>query len=208
MHLSLDRILLLLWLTFGSVNALGLSCIKVASALIGRPTHLYNLFQTEICERGCEPTVPHWDLWTRNNSFVPAVRNIMTRMNIPHSENALFKMGDDVAAIIKVQCGPMLGDRHICSDPATLADFGNCFKRYFFKASLKYIPILLPMASDAACKEQYQYLQGNELWDETIPKNMRAYASVCHDLEAESVERQQEPSGEEGSVEFENHEDL
>ncbi|CEJ56983.1 hypothetical protein PMG11_05693 [Penicillium brasilianum] len=186
MRLSLDRLLLLLFLALTPANAIGLSCIKVASALVGRPSHLFDLFQTEICERGCQPTIPHWDLWTRNNSFVPAVRSLMKRMNVPHKEEALLKMGDDVATIIKDQCGPMLGGRHICSDPVTLADFGNCFKRYFFKASLKHIPILLPMASDAACKEQYQYLQGDELWDVTIPNNMREYASVCNQLESES----------------------
>lgn len=204
MRLSFDRLVLLLLLALTPVHAIGLSCIKVASALVGRPTHLFNLFQTEICERGCQPTIPHWDLWTRNNSFVPAVRSLMKRMNVPHKEEVLLKMGDDVATIIKDQCGPMLGGRHICSDPVTLADFGNCFKRYFFKASIKHIPILLPMASDTACQEQYKYLQGNELWDVTIPNNMREYASVCKELEAKSTQE----ATEETTRESVKHEDL
>lgn len=204
MRLSLDRLVLLLLLALTPVHAIGLSCIKVASALVGRPTHLFNLFQTEICERGCQPTIPHWDLWTRNNSFVPAVRSLMRRMNVPHKEETLLKMGDDVATIIKVQCGPTLGGRHICSDPVTLADFGNCFKRYFFKASIKHIPVLLPMASDAACQEQYNYLQGDELWDVTIPNNMREYASVCNKLEAKSTQE----ATEETTEETVKHEDL
>jgi hypothetical protein len=106
----------------------------------------------------------------------------MKRMNVPHKEDALLKMGDDVAIIIKERCAPLLHGRHICSDPDTLADFGNCFKRNFMKASIRHLPILLPMASEAGCKEQYKFLQGEELWEVTIPNNMREYASVCDKL--------------------------
>lgn len=183
MRFSIDRLLLLLFLLH-PVIAVGPTCIKVVSALVGRPTHIFNKFQSEICERGCQPTVPHWDLWTRNNSFVPAVRSLMKRMNVPHKEDALLKMGDDVAIIIKDRCGPMLHGRHICADPNTLADFGNCFKRNFVKASIKHLPVLLPMVSEQACKEQYKFLQGDELWERTIPNNMREYASVCDKLDS------------------------
>ncbi|KAJ5813337.1 uncharacterized protein N7503_000087 [Penicillium pulvis] len=182
MRLPLHRLLFLICLLLSPVAAIGPSCFKVVSALVGRPGHLFNKFQSEICERGCQPTIPHWDLWTRNNSFVPAVRSLMTRMNVPHKEEALLKMGDDVAVIIKERCAPMLHGRHICSDPTTLSDFGNCFKKNFLKASIKHLPILLPMASDAACKEQHKFLQGDELWEVTIPNNMREYASVCDKL--------------------------
>lgn len=182
MRLSIDRLLFLLLLVLTPVAALGPTCFKVVAALVGRPGHLFNKFQTEICERGCQPTIPHWDLWTRNNSFVPAVRSLMKRMDVRHKEDALLKMGDDVAIIIKDRCAPLLHGRHICSDPDTLADFGNCFKRNFVKASIKHLPVLLPMASEAGCKEQYKFLQGDELWEVTIPNNMREYASVCDKL--------------------------
>ncbi|KAJ5085014.1 hypothetical protein N7532_009785 [Penicillium argentinense] len=174
--------LFLLFLLLCPALAIGPSCFRVVSALVGRPSHIFNKFQTEICERGCQPTIPHWDLWTRNNSFVPAVQSLMKRMNVPHQEEALLKMGDDVAVIIKRRCAPLLHGRHICSDPNTLADFGNCFKRNFLQASIKHLPILLPMASEAACQEQYRFLQRDELWEETIPQNMRDYASVCDQL--------------------------
>ncbi|KAJ5712312.1 hypothetical protein N7493_008780 [Penicillium malachiteum] len=182
MRLPVDHLLFILLLLLSPVTAIGPSCFKVVSALVGRPGHLFNKFQSEICERGCQPTIPHWDLWTRNNTFVPAVRSLMKRMNVPHQEEQLLKMGDDVAVIIKDQCAPLLNGQHICSDSSTLADFGNCFKRNFFKASIKHLPILLPMASEAACKEQYRFLQGDELWEQTIPQNMRDYASVCDKL--------------------------
>lgn len=165
------------------VSAVAWTCLRVVSKLAGRPGDLYDKFQTEICERGCQPTVPHWDLWTRNNTFVPAVRALMSRMNVPHQEEALLKMGDDVAVIIKDRCGPELHGRHICSDPDTLADFGNCFKRNFVTAAIKHLPILLPMASEEMCKEQYSYLEGDDLWERIIPNNMRDYASVCDQLE-------------------------
>jgi hypothetical protein len=107
----------------------------------------------------------------------------MQRMNVAHKEEALLKMGDDVAITIKQNCGPMLtGGRHICSDPETLAGFGNCFKRNFLKASIKHLPVLIPMASDASCKEQLKFLESDQLWDETIPNNMREYATVCDQL--------------------------
>lgn len=182
MRLSVDRLLFLLLLALTPVAALGPTCFKVVAALVGRPGHLFNKFQAEICERGCQPTIPHWDLWTRNNTFVPAVRSLMKSMDISHKEDALLKMGDDVAIIIKESCAPLLHGRHICSDPDTLADFGNCFKRNFVKASIKHLPTLLPMASEAGCKEQYKFLQGDELWEVTIPNNMREYASVCDKL--------------------------
>lgn len=187
MRLSIDR-LCLLFLVLVPATAFGTSCIKVVSALVGRPGHLFNLFQSEICERGCQPTVPHWDLWTRNNTFVPAVRSLMKRMNVPDQEEALVKMGDDVAIIIKNRCGPLLRGRHICSDPKTLADFGNCFKRNFVQGSVKHLPVLLSMASEAGCKAQYQYLQQDELWEVTIPNNMRDYAAVCDKLEVPNHE--------------------
>lgn len=182
MRLLIAHLLLPVLLLLTPVTAIGFTCFKVVNALVGRPGHLFNTFQTEICERGCQPTVPHWDLWTRNNSFVPAVRSLMKTMNVPQQEEALLKMGDDVAIIIKDRCGPMLRGRHICSDPETLAEFGNCFKRNFMTASIKHLPILLPMASEEACRKQYQFLQGDELWERTIPNNMREYASVCDKL--------------------------
>lgn len=182
MQFSLDRLLLLLFLVLSPVAAVGPSCFKVVSALVGRPSLLFDKFQSEICERGCQPIIPHWDLWTRNNTFVPAVRSLMKRMNVSHKEDALLKMGDDVAIIIKDRCAPMLHGGHICSDPTTLAAFGNCFKRNFVKASIKHLPVLLPMASEQGCKEQYKYLQSDELWEQTIPNNMREYASVCDKL--------------------------
>lgn len=188
MRLSIDRLLLLFFLVLVPVTAIGPTCIKVASALVSRPGHLFNKFQSEICDRGCQPTVPHWDLWTRNNSFVPAVRSLMKSMNVPNQEEKLLKMGDDVAIIIKDRCGPLLGGRHICSDPKTLAAFGNCFKLNFVKASIKHIPILMAMASEASCREQYRIVQSDELWEVTIPNNMREYAAVCDKLEPQRHE--------------------
>lgn len=183
MRLFLDRLFLVIVLLFSPVTALGTSCFKVVSALVSRPAHLFGKFQSEICDVGCQPTVPHWDLWTRNNTFVPAVRSLMQRMNVPHKEEALLKMGDDVALKIKESCGPMLGGGvHICSDPETLAGFGNCFKRNFLKASIKHLPTLIPMASEESCKEQLRFLESDELWDTTIPQNMRDYAKVCDTL--------------------------
>jgi len=182
MRISLDCLILVLVL-ISPVTAIGISCFKVVSALVGRPTYLFNKFQSEICDSGCQPTVPHWDLWTRNNTFVPAVRSLMHRMNVPHKEDALLKMGDDVASTIKERCGPMLGGGiHICSDAETLAGFGNCFKNNFLKASIKHLPALIPMASDESCKEQLKFLEGDELWEDTIPQNMRDYAKVCDTL--------------------------
>lgn len=196
MRLPLERLVLLFFLLISPAFAIGPSCFKVVSALVGRPGHLFNKFQSEICDQGCKPIIPHWDLWTRNNTFVPAVRSLMTRMNVPHKEEALFKMGDDVAIIIKERCAPLLHGRHICSDPTTLADFGNCFKRNFFKASIKHIPTLLPMASENGCKEQYKFLQQEQLWEEIIPQNMRDYASVCHNLGGEEEEQPSDPEKE------------
>jgi aarF domain-containing kinase len=183
MRIFLDRLFLVLVLFFSPVTAIGTSCFKVVSALVSRPGYLFDKFQSEICDAGCQPTVPHWDLWTRNNTFVPAVRSLVQRMNVPHKEEALLKMGDNVALSIKESCGPMLGGGvHICSDSETLAGFGNCFKRNFLKASIKHLPALIPMASDESCKEQLRFLEGDELWDTTIPQNMRDYAKVCGSL--------------------------
>lgn len=106
----------------------------------------------------------------------------MKTMNLPHQEQALLKMGDDVALVIKARCAPLLRGRHICSDPRTLAAFGNCFKRNFMKASVMHVPTLLTMVSESACKEQLKFLQGDELWEVTIPNNMKEYAAVCDKL--------------------------
>ncbi|KAL4884816.1 ABC1 family-domain-containing protein [Aspergillus karnatakaensis] len=128
-------------------------CIKVVTALAARPNDLFNKFQHEICDRGCQPTVPHWDLWTRNNTFVPAVRSVMQTLNAPKQEEAMVKLGDDVADIIKRQCGPKLQGRHICADSHVLAAFGNCFKKNFVKAAISNLPTLLPMASEPVCRK-------------------------------------------------------
>lgn len=173
----------LLSLLFPVSAAWGTSCIKVVVALAGRPSELFDKFQREICDKGCQPTVPHWDLWTRNNTFVPAVHNILKRLHVPRQEETMIELGDDVATIIKVRCGASLGDRHICADPETLAGFGNCFKRNFVKAAFAHLPKLLPMASEEVCREQLRYLQDDHLWDYIIPQNMRDYAAVCQDLE-------------------------
>ncbi|KAL4873543.1 hypothetical protein BDV12DRAFT_160246 [Aspergillus spectabilis] len=162
-------------------------CIKVVTALAARPNDLFNKFQREICDRGCQPTVPHWDLWTRNNTFVPAVRSMMQTLNAPKQEEAMVKLGDDVADIIKRKCGPKLQGRDICADSQVLAAFGNCFKTNFVRAAISNLPTLLPMASEPVCRKQLEYLQSDELWEEIIPNNMREYAKVCKQLSWEPV---------------------
>ncbi|KKK15574.1 hypothetical protein ARAM_007434 [Aspergillus rambellii] len=148
-------------------------CIKVVTALASRPNDLFETFQREICDKGCQPTVPHWDLWTRNNTFVPAVRSVMRHLNAPKQEEAMVKLGDEVADIIKRRCGPKLQGRDICADSDILAAFGNCFKTNFVRAAMSNLPALLPMASEPVCRKQYEYLQSDDLWDEIIPNNMR-----------------------------------
>jgi hypothetical protein len=165
-------------------------CIKVVTSLAARPNDLFEKFQREICDQGCQPTVPHWDLWTRNHTFVPAVRSVMQQLNAPKQEEAMLKLGDEVADIIKRRCGPKLQGRDICADSEVLAAFGNCFKKNFVKGALANLPVLLPMASEAVCRKQLEYLKSDELWEEIIPNNMRDYAKVCKQLSYESVMEQ------------------
>ncbi|KAL4906760.1 hypothetical protein BDW74DRAFT_127187 [Aspergillus multicolor] len=157
-------------------------CIKVVTALTARPNDLFDKFQREVCDQGCQPTVPHWDLWTRNNTFVPAVRSVMQTLNAPKQEEAMLKLGDEAADIIKRQCGPKLEGRDICADAHILAAFGNCFKKNFVKTAIVNLPKLLPMASEPVCRRQLEYLESDELWEEIIPNNMREYAKVCKQM--------------------------
>ncbi|KAL2831092.1 hypothetical protein BDW59DRAFT_140375 [Aspergillus cavernicola] len=166
------------------------TCIKVVTALASRPNDLFDKFQREICDQGCQPTVPHWDLWTRNNTFLPALRSVMQQLNSPKQEQAMLKLGDDVADIIKQRCGPKLQGRDICADAEILAAFGNCFKKNFVRAALANLPTLLPMASEPVCRKQLEYLKSDELWEEIIPNNMREYAKVCKQLSWEPVMEQ------------------
>ncbi|KAL4918585.1 hypothetical protein BDW62DRAFT_200709 [Aspergillus aurantiobrunneus] len=184
--------LLTLLLLFPSLTIARFSpiCIKVVTALTARPNELFNKFQREICDRGCQPTVPHWDLWTRNNTFVPAVRSMMETLNAPKQEEAMLKLGDDAADIIKRRCGPKLAGRDICADSHIMAAFGNCFKRNFVRAVIANLPTLLPMASEPVCRKQLEYLESDELWEEIIPSNMRDYAKVCKQLPYEPTMEQ------------------
>lgn len=106
----------------------------------------------------------------------------MKRLDIPRQEEALIKLGDDAAEIIKTRCAPLLGESHICADSETLAGFGNCFKRNFLRSAVVNFPVLLPMASEEACREQYEFVKDDQLWEEIIPQNMRDYAAVCRRL--------------------------
>lgn len=181
--------LLLLFLPFATAGFSAI-CIRVVTALAARPNDLFNKFQREVCARGCQPTVPHWDLWTRNNTFVPAVRSMMKTLNAPKQEEAMLKLGDDAADIIKQQCGPKLQGRDICADAEVLAAFGNCFKRNFLRSAIANLPVLLPMASEPVCRKQLEYLESDELWEEIIPNNMKEYAKVCKQLTYEPVMEQ------------------
>ncbi|KAE8415109.1 hypothetical protein BDV36DRAFT_228465 [Aspergillus pseudocaelatus] len=188
---------LLLFLNIGCVSAgINTSCLKVVTALAARPGDLFAKFQEHICDQGCRPTVPHWDLWTRNNSFLPAVRSVTKRLEAPRHEEAMIKLGDDAAEIIKRRCGPMLHGNDLCSDSETLANFGNCFKTNFVRAAIMNLPTLLPMVSEEVCREQYEYLKTDRLWEEIIPNNMRDYASVCQTL-GDGVAEAEEQEGEE-----------
>ncbi|RDW86290.1 uncharacterized protein DSM5745_02932 [Aspergillus mulundensis] len=184
MRFILSLLLLLFPLTTAKFSP---TCIKVVTALAARPNDLFNKFQREICDQGCQPTVPHWDLWTRNNTFVPAVRSVMQTLNAPKQEEAMLKLGDEAADIIKRQCGPKLEGRDICADSHILAAFGNCFKKNFVKTAIVNLPKLLPMASEPVCRKQLEYLESDELWDEIIPNNMREYAKVCRQLAYQPV---------------------
>lgn len=175
-------LLLLLYTQVTAAKIGGPTCIKVVTALVSRPSEIFQHFQREICDRGCQPTIPHWDLWARNNTFVPAVQSLMKRLNIPRQEEALIKLGDDAAEIIKTRCGPALEGNHICADAETLSGFGNCFKRNFIRSAVMNLPVLLPMASEEACREQYEFVKNDQLWNEIIPGNMRDYAADCKKL--------------------------
>ncbi|GLA76935.1 hypothetical protein AtubIFM55763_008813 [Aspergillus tubingensis] len=157
-------------------------CIRVLTTLTGRPNDIFTKFQREVCDKGCQPTVPHWDLWTRNNTFLPAVRSLMEHVDNPRQEEAMVRLGDDVADVIKRQCGPLLQGRDICSDDETLAAFGTCFKKGFVRAALSNLPTLLPLAREEVCREQLEWLKKDELWEVIIPGKMREYAGVCRGL--------------------------
>ncbi|PWY92809.1 hypothetical protein BO70DRAFT_357947 [Aspergillus heteromorphus CBS 117.55] len=159
------------------------TCLRVLTALTSRPNDLFSKFQREICDQGCQPTVPHWDLWTRNHTFLPAVRSLMRDIDSPRQEEAMVRLGDDVADVIKRQCGPLLQGRDICADEETMAAFGTCFKKGFVRAALTNLGTLLPLASEPVCREQYEWLQKDELWEEIIPGKMREYAGVCRGLD-------------------------
>ncbi|EAW09326.1 uncharacterized protein ACLA_035290 [Aspergillus clavatus NRRL 1] len=175
-------LVLLLGISDTTTAKVGPTCFKVVAALVSRPGELFDKFQQEICDQGCQPTVSHWDLWTRNNTFLPAVRSVMKRLNVPQQEEAMVKLGDNAATTIKRRCGPMLRGTHICADPEMLAAFGNCFKKNFVRSAVTNLPTLLGMVSETLCQEQYAYLKDEQLWEETIPQNMRNYAAVCQRL--------------------------
>ncbi|KAE8379208.1 hypothetical protein BDV26DRAFT_259979 [Aspergillus bertholletiae] len=174
---------LLFFLNIGCTSAgINTSCLKVVTALAARPGDLFAKFQEHVCDAGCRPTVPHWDLWTRNNTFLPAVRGVTKRLDAPRHEEAMIKLGDEAADRIKRRCGPLLHGGDLCSDSETLAGFGNCFKTNFVRTAIMNLPTLLPMVSEEVCREQYEYLKTDTLWEEIIPNNMREYASVCQSL--------------------------
>lgn len=181
-----------LWivLVFSPVTAkFSTTCFKAIVALTSRPHALLEQFQQEICDQGCRPTVAHWDLWTRNQTFLPAVRSLLARVDHPdQQEEAMMRLGDEVAGLIKRQCGPLLdGGRDACADGETLTAFGTCFKKSFVRAALVHLPRLLPLASEPVCQAQYEWVQKNQLWEEIIPNKMREYAAVCGQLGGEMM---------------------
>ncbi|PYH47851.1 uncharacterized protein BP01DRAFT_335473 [Aspergillus saccharolyticus JOP 1030-1] len=164
------------------------TCLKAIVALTSRPHAILEHFQHEVCDQGCRPTLSHWDLWTRNHTFVPAVRSLLVGADQPaQQEEAMKRLGDEVAALIKRQCGPILGGRDVCADRNTLAAFGTCFQKSFVRVALAYWPQLLPLASEPICRAQYEWVQQSRLWEEIIPGKMREYAGVCQQLGGEMM---------------------
>lgn len=182
--LSLGLILLAVTTLWPSFVAAGFgSCLRAVSALTSRPGEVFDMYQREICDRGCRPTVSHWDLWTRNHTYVPAVRSVTRALQIPDHEEKLIRVGDDAAVMIRENCGAIIEDKNVCFDGETLAAFGNCFKKEFVKVIMRNIFTLLPLVSEDRCRIQYDFVKDEKLWNEVLPNNMREYAANCANLQ-------------------------
>ncbi|KAH8810819.1 hypothetical protein F5884DRAFT_260888 [Xylogone sp. PMI_703] len=173
-------------------------CMKAIASLEGRFTSLSKSYQTEICAKGCKPSVDDWDEWTYQHAFLPFVDSVTTEMGLSEKfHNTWVQLGKDLAANVKKDCASLLEDTHFCANPDTLEQWGKCFKRNFLVLSAKNALKVFPLVTSELCKADYMYLTRDHLWQEVLPGYMKEYAATCdteQDVDQDTMETNTEPS--------------
>ncbi|KAL1961810.1 hypothetical protein VTN77DRAFT_1022 [Rasamsonia byssochlamydoides] len=164
-------------------------CTKVLSTLSDRVDSLAQSYQTEICSKGCQPAIDDWDQWTYQHAFLPFVNTVTTEMGLSSRFRETFiQLGEQVAAVVKRDCGPFLKGKHFCAESEALNQWGRCFKRNFVVVAMKNSLKLLPLVTSEICRGEYTYLEKDELWEVVLPGYMKDYARTCKESMSEHEE--------------------
>ncbi|KAF7907365.1 uncharacterized protein EAF01_004952 [Botrytis porri] len=103
-------------------------------------------------------------------------------MGIPQHALTIKRLANAVAKSVKKECAQALGKKHLCEDPKTLNNFGQCLKAQLLPVVMSYIGELMPLVTEPMCKKEFSYLQKSTLWEQLIPSYFDAYAKVCTKL--------------------------
>lgn len=184
-----------LWILVGTLATASAfipsDCMKVIGSLDGRFNSLSELYQTEICAKGCEPSVDDWDEWTYEYAFLPFVDNVTKEMGLSQKfHDTWVQLGKDLAANVKRDCTPLLQGTHFCANSDALEQWGKCFKRNFIVLSVTNSLKLIPLITSELCQADYMYLDRDELWEVVLPGYMREYAATC---QTDNAAEQQPP---------------
>lgn len=164
------------------------SCVSVLMKTIAtRWDSLGSAYQSEICDRGCQPVMSTWDEWTYANAFLPLIDTMAKEMSLSDKFKTTFtRIGQDIATSTKKECSALLAPgQHFCTGGSTpqgdkLAQWNNCFKKQAAKQASKNAFTMIRLVSGEICKgSAYKYLSDDELWTQILPEYMRKYADTC-----------------------------
>lgn len=180
MQVLLLSLLLLLCTTHIARAALPPACTRILGTLSNRLDSLAHAYQTEVCAKGCQPAVADWEEWTYQHAFLPFVDTVATEMGLSSRfRDTFIQFGEQVAAVVKRDCGPLLQGKHFCAESEALNQWGSCFKKKSAVVALRNSFKLFPLVTSEICKGEYTYLEKDELWEVVLPGYMKEYAATC-----------------------------
>jgi hypothetical protein len=179
------------------------SCAGVLLQTIAtRWDSLGSSYQTEICDRGCQPVMSTWDDWTYSNAFLPLIDTMAQEMSLSDKFKSTFtRIGQDIAKSTKSQCSALLAPgQHFCTtnggtpEGDKLAEWNRCFKKQAAKEASRNAFTMLKLVSGEICKgSAYKYLSDDELWTQILPEYMRKYSDTCQQPQAQAPIVQEQP---------------
>jgi hypothetical protein len=149
-----------------------------------KPDRIFTKFQKQICDKGCNPTIAHYDKWAKKNAVIPIIGKVMKEFGVVPPQKQTIDLAEEVAQTIKKKCASRLGGGgNLCEEPIVFSEFGNYIESNVMPAVMNYIGELMPFVAEPMCQKEKAYLEKPDLSEKVIASYLDKYARIGQKLQ-------------------------